>query len=303
MLMSIQSVESREILSTVKDQAELLAKQRRVTLVDETDHNELPRVTADPDRLKQALLNLLSNAIKYNRPGGKVILSARARGAGLRFRVDDTGWGIAPERQNELFEPFNRLGAENSAIEGTGVGLALTKEIVEQMGGQLGYESVEGRGSSFWIDLPLALATDDGQTVPRAGERRKQPRFARPMRVLYVEDHEPSCELVIEAFKACADMVVETALSPEDAFDKLRAGLPDLVLLDINLPGMDGFAFLKRLRTMEGCASLPVIAVTADAMPEQVSRGRDAGLTDYLTKPLDLDKLRASVFRTLQEAA
>ena len=303
MLLSIEPVQTAGLLATAVDQAKLLARQNGLELVDETQGRPIPDVFADPDRLKQALMNLLSNAIKYNREGGRVTVGSKLRGRYLRIIVEDTGIGIPADKQDQLFEPFNRLGAENSAIEGTGVGLALTKEIAGKMGGHIGFESEAGRGSSFWIDLRVAPA----DAASGAGERHDEPEPAksgpdRPMRVLYVGGHDLSGKLICDALEDSARMTIETAPSAEAGLAKAKSLRPDVVLLEINLPGMDGYALLERLRREAGCAATPVIALSADAMPEQVQRGEAAGFAHYLTKPIDLKELQSVVARAFAAA-
>jgi len=303
LLLSIETVQTRKLLSTVLEQAELLVPEHRVTVIDQTVGQRLPSVMADSGYLKQSLMNLLSNAKKYNRPGGKVEVRAEARDAMLRIYVEDDGRGIPEDRQSQLFEPFNRLGAEKSAVEGTGVGLTLTKELVERMGGAIGFVSKPGAGSRFWIDVPLAR----GESGAVGGVAARSTggceiAFTRPMRVLCVEDHEPSRRLIAAMLGGRPDILLEEAETAEQGLAQAQAGQPDLVLLDVNLPGMDGFEMLQRLQALEGCAGLPVIAVSADALPEQVARGQAAGFASYLTKPIDLSALEGAISKALEVA-
>lgn len=303
MLLSIEPVDIGEMLSVIIEQGKILARQKGVEIIDRTDRAALVDVMADRDRLKQALMNLLSNAIKYNRPGGKVILRSEIDGAILRVSVQDTGLGIPPDKTPELFEPFNRLGAENSGIEGTGVGLALTKELVERMGGRLGVDSIEGVGSTFGIELTIAKSRPGAATkAPPAGKGPRRLARNTEVRVLYVEDHAASRVLVIDVLSELPQLKVETAATPEESLAKAKTFRPDLVIVDINLPDMDGFALIKRLRSEAACADTPMIALSADAMPDHVLRGQEAGFARYLTKPIDLKELQAAVFEVLDAA-
>ncbi len=259
-------------------------------------------VRADRTRLKQALLNLLSNAIKYNHEGGRVVVETRAGGDDrLQLRVRDTGPGIPPERLADLFQPFNRLGAEHSEIEGTGIGLTLTRRIVEMMGGTLEVESTPGSGSTFWIDLPreepAALPGEAGEPAaappepPREGERART--------VLYIEDNPANLKLVAQLLGRRPGIELLTAHTPGLGIELARAHAPELVLLDINLPGLDGYQVLEALREDERLAAVPVVAVTANAMPRDIERGRAAGFAEYLTKPLDVARFEQVLDRLL----
>lgn len=261
-----------------------------------------PKVMADFTRIKQVLINFLSNAIKYNRDGGRIDIGWKAWGGGLRVEVRDTGLGIPDGRIGELFQPFNRIGAEHSGIEGAGVGLALTKQLVEGMAGSVGVDSTQGEGSCFWFMLPHAdeaavpagIAAAPLLPVARGTERRR--------RVLYVEDNPANQRLmrdIFEDFTSCAlSCAHEAALGIEFA----RAELPDLILMDISLPGMDGYAALSALLADPATRHIPVVALSANAMPADVECGMAAGFADYLTKPLDLIRLHAVLEHHLGDA-
>jgi len=253
-------------------------------------------VRADRMRLKQALLNLLSNAVKYNREGGSVQLEVQPEDTGrLRIRVTDTGPGIAAGRLRELFQPFNRLGAESSDIEGTGIGLTITRRIVEMMGGEVGVHSKPGGGSSFWIELPFESGPgvrpgSASRQGADSGPAPSEPAAARQRTVLYVEDNPSNIRLVAQILGRRRHIQLLTAHTPELGIELARARCPDLILLDIHMPGMDGYQVLRVFQADPSTKTIPVVALTANAMPRDVERGRAAGFADYLTKPLDVPR-------------
>jgi len=249
-------------------------------------------VQADRTRLKQALLNLLSNAIKYNHHGGSVSLDVhQVDGSRLRIRVTDTGPGIASERLPELCQPFNRLGAENSNIEGAGIGLSITRRLVEMMGGTLEVESKTGIGSTFWIELPLESPP---QPAPEAaipvGAATVQPPNPARHTVLYIEDNPANLKLVAQILGRRPHILLITAHTAELGIELARERHPDLILLDINLPGVDGYRLLEVIRKEAGLEGTPVIALTANALSSDIEQGMAAGFSDYLTKPLNVDR-------------
>ncbi len=260
-------------------------------------------VYADHVRLRQALLNLISNAMKYNRPGGAVTVSCLDIGGGwLRIAVSDTGAGIPPERQKDLFTAFNRLGAEGGAIEGTGIGLVITRRLVEQMGGGIGFESEPGQGSTFWIELPAAPPGEAGGIdQASAGQAARASAPQTPQRtVLCVEDNPASLRLIEQVLADRLNVRVLGAHLPQLGLELAARHRPELILLDINLPDMDGYEVLRRLRAAEATRDIPVIAVSANAWEGDIGRGREAGFADYFTKPLDIPRLLAAAGQLLQ---
>jgi len=264
-------------------------------------------VRADRTRFKQALLNLLSNAIKYNREGGSVQLAVQARDeAWLRIAVRDSGRGIRAERLTELFQPFNRLEAENSEIEGTGIGLTLTKRMVELMGGTVGVESELDKGSTFWIELPAEPLVGSGHGQAPEETTIDDPAPAHQSadgrrRVLYIEDNPANLKLVAQILGRRPHIHLLTAHTPGLGIELARAHRPDLILLDINLPGMDGYQVLETLKSDMHLEDTPIIAVTANAMPRDIKRGMAAGFRDYLTKPINVKRLADIVRNCLRD--
>lgn len=262
-------------------------------------------IVADNVRVKQVLLNLLSNAVKYNRVGGEVEVHLDIQeGQFLRLSVRDTGRGIPLQRQSEVFQPFNRLSAENSNIEGSGVGLVITKQLVGMMRGKMDFVSEEGVGTTFWIDFPIATEWNDKPVQKLSNTKNYAPaslNVQRSCRVLYVEDNPTNVRLLRQIFDRYPQLELEVA---EEAFlgiYKARSLTPDLVILDINLPGMDGYEVLSVLKNDPTTSAIPVIGLSANAMPYDIERGRSAGFFDYLTKPVDINRLIAVFNQLLQD--
>ncbi len=252
-------------------------------------------VIADHVRFKQALLNLLSNAVKYNHVGGEVEVKLMSQpGQQLRISVRDTGRGIPLQRQHEVFQPFNRLSAENTTIEGSGVGLVITKQLVEMMQGKLDFTSVEGIGTTFWIDFPMASEWNADTVIRSPSSKDYSPavlQVKRRCKVLYVEDNPTNIRLLQQVFARYPQLDLDIA---EEAFlgiYKARSQQPDLIILDINLPGMDGYEVLAVLKNDPTTSQIPVLGLSANAMPYDVERGRNSGFYDYLTKPVDIHHL------------
>jgi len=220
----------------------------------------------------------------------------------LRVSVSDTGQGIAPEKLDLLFRPFERIGAEFTAVEGSGIGLALSRQIAELMGAKLGVDSQQGIGSTFWIDLPLAdTQQPDGEKVG-AGDTAPddEAATARAATVLYVEDNPANLRVVEALFRHHRHLRLLSATSGEYGLELARRYAPDAILLDIHLPGMDGYAVLKELQADAATRDIPVIALSADAMPLDIETGLKAGFRDYLTKPVKTKELIAAVGKALQ---
>jgi PAS domain S-box-containing protein len=268
------------------------ARERRIVLPDGVLGACDCLIAADRTRLKQVLLNLLSNAIKYNRPGGRVQVSCGDDDGALRISVTDTGHGLSLDQRERLFKAFERLGAERGAIQGVGIGLVLSKRLVELMHGSIGLDSTVGEGSTFWVRLARAQPAmrRDRWAGPHV-QRLDAAPFEGTRTVLYIEDN-PVNVLVMEAMLAREPGVrLITATLPHEGLQMARAEQPQLILLDIQLPGIDGFEVLRRLRADESTRAIPVIAISANAMRGDIEQGLAAGFTDYLTKPLDLARL------------
>jgi len=257
-----------------------LARAQRISI--ETEPDVTLHVWSDYLRLRQVLINLLTNAIKYNRAGGSVALRCQRDGAAVRVSVSDSGMGIAAAQQARLYTAFDRLGKEAGPIEGSGIGLAFTRRIVEAMGGTIGFSSVEGQGSTFWVAFAQAAEAPTALAAPPA----LRPACAQGAVILYIEDNPVNLRLMRKIVEQRPGLRMSEALSAEAGLALARSLLPDLILLDINLPGMDGYAALERLKCDPLTAAIPVVALTANAMKGDTERGRAAGFSDYLVKPI-----------------
>jgi signal transduction histidine kinase/ActR/RegA family two-component response regulator len=260
-------------------------------------------VLADRMRLKQVLINLLSNAIKYNRPGGLVDLSCTITKERIRISVRDTGLGLSPEKLTQLFQPFNRLGQETGSEEGTGIGLVMSKLLIELMGGAIGVESTVGVGSVFWFELCAAaspqLAVERAESTPVEAHVG----HGAPLRtLLYVEDNVANLKLVEQLIARRPDMRLLSATNGNCGVEIARESLPDVILMDINLPGINGFQALEILRQDPVTAHIPVIAISANAMLGDVKNGLEAGFFRYLTKPIDLKEFMEAMDVALKTA-
>ena len=262
-------------------------------------------VNADRTRVKQVLINLLSNAIKYNQTEGSVIVEyAACPPHGIRVSIKDTGAGLPPEKLAQLFQPFNRLGQEASAEEGTGIGLVVTKRLVELMGGTIGVESTVGVGSVFWFELNTTSApsfTDDA-SEPAAALPPEVDSDAARHTLLYVEDNPANLQLVEQLIARRPDMRLLAAVNGPLGIKLAQASRPDVILMDINLPGMSGTEAMKILRADTATAHIPVVALSANAIPHDIQRGLEAGFFRYLTKPIKVNEFMETLDAALKSA-
>jgi len=260
-------------------------------------------VKADRTRVKQVLINLLSNAIKYNRARGTVEVTCSASAAKrVRISVQDTGEGLSPEKLAQLFQPFNRLGQEASAEEGTGIGLVVSKRLVELMGGEIGVESTVGVGSVFWIELNLAAEPQPAADAsePLAPIQARVQRGAALRTLLYVEDNRANMQLVEQLIARRPDMRLLSAGDGTRGIALARTHQPEVILMDINLPGISGIQALKILRADPATAHIPVLAISANAMPHDIERGLAAGFFRYLTKPIKVNEFMEALDMALE---
>jgi len=258
---------------------------------------------ADHTRVKQALINLLSNAIKYNRDHGMVEVTCAATPERLRIRIQDSGAGLPPEKLAQLFQPFNRLGQETGTEEGTGIGLVVTKQLVELMGGSIGVESTVGVGSEFWIELVRDVMPQLAAEHGMAAELASQAQGNAALRtLLYVEDNPANLMLVEQIIEGHPHVRMLSARDATLGIALARAHLPEVILMDINLPGLSGSQALKILREDPATAHIPVLAISANAMPRDIQQGLEAGFFRYLTKPIKFNEFMQALDMALELA-
>lgn len=290
MLMSMEPVLLSDIMHECIAMIEPQTQKRGIRVTHPP--TEFPYVlNADRIRLKQALINLLSNAVKYNREGGSVVMDCIVNTPRrIRILIKDTGMGLAPQQLAQLFQPFNRLGQEGGAEEGTGIGLVVTKRLVELMGGAIGVESTLGVGSTFWIELNLS-AESQIITAGNAVASPAQIQAGAPLRtLLYIEDNPANLRLVENLIARRSDLRLLCAMDGKEGIDIARASLPDVVLMDINLPGINGIQAMKILRADPATAHIPVIALSANAMPLNIQKSLESGFFCYITKPIKVNE-------------
>ncbi|CUI06222.1 PAS domain S-box protein [Massilia antarctica] len=300
---SLEAVNLAGLLDDVQAMVGDSARERGIRMV--FPKLEALVVVADHTRLKQIMLNLLSNAIKYNRENGVVVINANPIGpARVRISVQDTGKGLRPDQLAALFQPFNRLGQEGGSEEGTGIGLVVTKRLVELMGGSMGVSSTAGIGSVFWIELDMSADQQLNQSLAAAHPLPPASGSAAAVAtLLYVEDNPANLILVEQIVGFRPDLALISAPSAELGIALAQSYLPQLILMDINLPGMDGHEAQRQLRANPRTAHIPVIALSANAMERDVKRSLAAGFFAYLTKPIDIDAFTAAVDQALAAGA
>lgn len=311
--LSQEAVSLAEVMLECRAMIEPQAQQRGIGMT--FPRFDTPRfVKADRTRVKQVLINLLFNAIKYNRPGGSVSVecsvSSPQPGAksslaptlnnALRISIRDTGAGIAPELLSQLFQPFNRLGRETGKEEGTGIGLVVTKRLVELMGGVIGVDSAVGAGSVFWFELRLTSAP---QLAAREAEHAVQPQLplGTPLRtLLYVEDNPANLELVEQIVARRSDLRLLSAADANIGIEFARAYQPEVILMDINLPGISGLEAMRILRADPSTSHIPIIALSANALAHDIEKALAAGFFNYLTKPIKVNAFLDALDLALQ---
>jgi PAS domain S-box-containing protein len=302
MQLSLEPVCVADAFKEALDLLRPVAAHQSIELCAPEELDQTIHVVADRQRLKQVLLNLVTNAVKYNEPGGSVSLSCTSSGQDkMRLAVSDTGVGIAAEKLSRLFTPFDRLGAEQSQVQGTGLGLALCQRLVKEMRGTIGVDSIVGGGSIFWIELsrtasPLqALAT---RKATPTTEWQEDVTNAPRRTVLYIEDNLSNVTLIEQILETKPHIELMTAMQGTVGLELARQHLPDLIFLDLHLPDLPGWDVLSKLRANEATRNIPVVVISADATPRQIERLMAAGARKYLTKPVDVEEF----CRVLDEA-
>jgi signal transduction histidine kinase/ActR/RegA family two-component response regulator len=288
--MSLEAINPMDIVTESLDLIRPLAVQSGIQLLmnEDLSDNRL-RITADRQRLKQILINLLSNAVKYNKKAGSVRVWLELAGTGqLRINVTDTGLGISSSKLEQLFTPFERLGAEQSRIEGSGIGLALSKRLIEAMSGLIGVSSRQGEGSTFYIELPIAPEVLSINSAQNLSELKPEEQPIKPILVVYIEDNPANIRLVQLILANRPNATLLTATDGLSGLELVREKQPNVVLLDLHLPDIEGHEVLNRLQADLSTKNIPVVILSADANPEQTTKLLEAGAKQYLTKPFDV---------------
>jgi len=303
MEMSIEDVSIRNVLDECLSLVQTMAENQGIEIIVAEGFDKPVVIRSDYTRARQALLNLISNAVKYNRENGKIVLNCYVATNGmLRISVTDTGEGISKDKLDELFQPFSRLGAENTEIEGTGIGLVITKQIIESMGGRIDVESEIGKGTTFWIELPVSESGQAKDLEAKMIEEQGAPKQLSNVNgtILYVEDNPANLNLMEMIVERTEGLSMISAHNAELGLELAVNKKPQMIILDINLPGMDGFAALKKLQKMESTKNIPVIALSANAMNKDIRKGLDAGFKQYLTKPIKIDEVADAIEVTIK---
>jgi signal transduction histidine kinase/CheY-like chemotaxis protein len=302
--LSLEPISLSEVMHECQAMIESQAKKRGISVA--FPQIEIRHfVEADRTRVKQVLINLLSNAIKYNKMGGTVVVGCIARPPGrIRICVKDSGDGLTQDKLAQLFQPFNRLGQEANVEEGTGIGLVVCKRLVELMGGVIGVESAVGKGSEFWIDLNLTAEPRPaaGTAEPTASAQAQVQADAQMRTLLYVEDNPANLMLVEDLIARRPDIRLLSARDGSRGIEIARASRPDVILMDINLPGISGITALRILAEDPATAHIPVIALSANAIPRDIEKGLEAGFFRYLTKPIKVNEFMDTLDVTLKFA-
>lgn len=303
---SQEAMSLTEVLQDCQAMIEPQAQKRNISMQFPTV-DQLFYVYADRMRVKQVMINLLSNAIKYNRDNGRVFVECQmTSNSKIRVNVTDTGLGLNSKQLHQLFQPFNRLGQESSSEEGTGIGLVVTKQLVELMGGEIGVESQVGVGSVFWIELSVSAIPTLPQFVPATSINKDDlapaPIDLTKRTLLYVEDNPANLALVEQLVARCSHLRLISAIDGHLGIQMARAYKPDVILMDINLPGISGFGALKILQNDKLTAHIPVLALSANAMPRDIENGEQAGFYRYLTKPIKVDEFMPALHQALESA-
>jgi signal transduction histidine kinase/ActR/RegA family two-component response regulator len=296
------SLEPVDMVSAFSDVAELIAPvadSAGIRIISELDIGSEVFVLADRQRLRQVILNLLSNAVKYNLPGGAVTLSLDSDADRVRITVADTGPGIEPDDLERLFVPFDRLGAEQGGVPGTGLGLALSKSLVELMDGTISVHSSPSEGSSFTVELTAAPNPVTADSLSRAREAGRHALGIGAQTILYIEDNPSNAALVEQTFASQPDVRLVTAIQGGTGLELAAAHRPDLILLDLNLPDIHGSVVLERLQADPDTAEIPVIVLSADATQGQIRSLLNTGARSHLTKPLDIPQFLDQVLKHL----
>jgi PAS domain S-box-containing protein len=283
-----------EVLAEVETTLDPMATRAEIQLVVEPVPPDCPDGIADRTRFKQILMNFGSNAIKYGRKGGTATFRTTTTDDAVRVTIADNGIGIPKDKQDKIFQPFHRAGQEAGPIEGTGIGLAISKRLAELMGGSVDFRSVQGEGSEFWIEIPAHRAEPQARVISREAATAESPLATLQGQryvVVYIEDNPSNIAFMTDLMGDFESVELLTAPTAEIGIELVRARQPHVVIMDINLPGMSGFAATRQLQEWPETRHIPVVALSASAMVRDKARADDAGFYRYLTKPVKVDEL------------
>jgi PAS domain S-box-containing protein len=294
MSMSLEDVSLRKLLSDVMAMSDPLPSKHNMDVtIDLIDRNLDQYLRVDPTRIRQILINLVSNAVKYNRQNGSVKIEVSAARQGMCvIEVTDSGFGLTQSQQRKLFEPFERLGAENTEIEGTGIGLSLTKYLIEALNGEIGFDTKEGEGSKFWVSVPVT-DTEPNSKQSQANSIKEVLLNYHGKQILYIEDTPSNIHLLESFFYAYPELSLVSAIDGKSGIALADQIKPDVILLDMNLPDMTGYDIYKVLAQDSELRKIPVSILSANVSEEIVNKSKAIGIQNYLTKPIDLNHLVA----------
>ena len=285
------------------------AAKRSISIANNIVVENLPIIRSDASRLKQVILNLVSNAVKFSNVGGTVTINtAVISNRMLRISVSDTGQGISPAEYGKVFAPFERLSQEAGDLEGAGIGLTHTKQLVESMQGSIGFESETGKGNTFWINLPIFDNTEQHEissTLPDSQVQQvKSPDSTdRLKQVVYIEDNPVNTKLMEMIFEFLPNVELTVAMSGEQGVELVKEISPDLILMDIFLPGMDGIEASRLIKDSRHTTDIPIIAISAATWDVDIERARDVGFFAYLTKPIDIPETLSTIRKALKQSS
>ncbi|PPA69151.1 ATP-binding protein [Jeotgalibacillus proteolyticus] len=276
-----------------------IANKNKITILNQTDLYKKYAIKGDAIRLKQVFLNLLDNAVKYNRPNGKVYISCSLEKNYVVFRIKDTGQGIPAELQKKVFDPFIRLSTEE---EGTGIGLSITEQLIKSMGGKIGVSNTEIIGSEFWFCLPISNQTKKHQHESKVNDKVVYKKIPNAFQILYIEDNESNRRLIEKILYGEPSLTLLSAVNGMEGLRLINKNerKPDIILLDINLPDIDGYELIRRIRQNNKTQNIPVVAISANAMMDERKYALDKGVVEYLTKPVDVQELLSTLYSILK---